>query len=219
MYCLQSNMQTLLKKCHRVFKGHFKINCAFKETPSRHSLQTKVKDALASVTSVSITLDIWTSRDMRSYLGITAHFIRTFKLESVMLACNRFSGKHTAEHILENYQEILANFDLSSSKISSVITDSASNMIRAFVTLPGLDSQSANDNDELLPIVDTDAKLLDLLPHQHYPCFNHILQLIVKDGLKQAASMTKVLAKVSRLVSHIRHSTHATELLQNEVKL
>ena len=67
-----------------------------------------------------------------------------------MVACNRFSGKHTAENILENYyQKILANFDLTSNKITSVIIDSARNMIRAFVKVSGLESQSPNDNDEL----------------------------------------------------------------------
>ena len=88
-------------------------------------------------------------------------------------------------------------------------------MIHAFVTLPGLESQSPSDNDELLPIVNMDAKLSDILPHQYFPRFNHTLQLIVKDGLKQKASKSEVLAKVLRLLAHIRHSTHATEVVNH----
>ena len=68
-------------------------------------------------------------------------------------------------------------------------------------------------------IVDTDAKLFYLLPHQHFPCFNHTLQLIGKNGLKQAAYISEVLDKVSQIVSRIQYSTHATELLQDEAKL
>ena len=48
------------------------------------------------------------------------------------------------------YQESLGSFDLSSIQISSMITDSASNMICAFVTMPGLDSQALRDNNEQL---------------------------------------------------------------------
>ena len=33
--------------------------------------------------------------------------------------------------------------------------------------------------------------------NQHVPCFAHVLQLVIKDGFKQAASINKVLNKAS----------------------
>ena len=43
-------------------------------------------------------MDIWSNRQMRSYIGLTAHFIRNWKLESIMLSCHRFKGRHTGEN-------------------------------------------------------------------------------------------------------------------------
>ena len=78
-----------------------------------------------------------------------------------------------------------------------------------------LTTDTGQDPNEPL---DTDGDLLENIP-RHYPCFTHTLQLVVKDGLQQAGAISKVLAKVRRLVSHIRHSTHASELLEGEVRL
>ena len=39
------------------------------------ALQTDVKQRLRDAQSVCLTLDIWSSRQMRSYLGVTAHYI------------------------------------------------------------------------------------------------------------------------------------------------
>ena len=53
----------------------------------------------------------------------------------------------------------------------------------------------------------------------HFGCFCHKLQLIVKDALKDAGSINKVIAKLARLVKYVRHSTIASELLEEDYKL
>ncbi|KAI6652418.1 Zinc finger BED domain-containing protein 4-like [Oopsacas minuta] len=85
---------------------------------------------LNAVDAICLTLDLWSSRDMRSYVGITGHFIEDFKLKSVMLACRRFKGPHTAENILLNYQQVTCSFNIER-KITTIITDDAVNMIKA----------------------------------------------------------------------------------------
>ena len=47
--------------------------------------------------SVYLTVDMWSSRDMRSYIGITSHFVVDFVLESQMVTCKRLRGSHTAD--------------------------------------------------------------------------------------------------------------------------
>ncbi len=54
---------------------------------------------------------------------------------------------------------------------------------------------------------------------EHLPCFAHMLQLVIKDGFKQAGNITKVVSKCSTIVSHVKKSTHATELLESEKRL
>ena len=63
-----------------------------------------VKVRLKNVNELSLTMDIWSNRQMRSYCGITIHYIHDWKLESAMLACNRFKGRHTGENIFQEYE-------------------------------------------------------------------------------------------------------------------
>ena len=81
-------------------------------------------------------------------------------------------------------------------------------MVKAF-NLPGMDDL-ATDNDEeedddyLVEQLLSDD--LDYLHGQRSPCFAHTLQLVVKDELKEAKQMTKIIRKVSKIVSHCRKS-------------
>jgi hypothetical protein len=66
----------------------------------RHDLLlANIKETLHAVTNVSITMDLWTNRQMRAFSGITAHYITDWKLHSVVLGCIRFKGRHTAYKI------------------------------------------------------------------------------------------------------------------------
>ena len=77
------------------------------------NLKAQTIDHLKGVNTVNLTIDLWTNMQMRSYLGITAHYITAeWKLEQVMLACNRVRGRHTAENILMWYEEIISEFNI-----------------------------------------------------------------------------------------------------------
>jgi hypothetical protein len=90
--------------------------------------------------------------------------IDNWSMKSVMLACSRFRGSHTAENIAEEFQNTMDSFDISS-KVSFIITDSAANMMKAF-SLPGFekfrnehsegDEHSEDENDNLQPVEDED---------------------------------------------------------------
>ena len=94
-----------------------------------------LKVKLTSAKSVNLTIDLWSNRQMRGFLGITAHFITDWTLNSVMLACSRFRGHHTAENISEHVDDTVASFAISR-KLDHITTDNASNMVKAF-RLPG----------------------------------------------------------------------------------
>ena len=66
-------------------------------------VKTQTDKKFKMVNSVCVTLDIWSNRKMRSYIGITGHFILELSLESVMLACTRFKGKHSTDNIIQEY--------------------------------------------------------------------------------------------------------------------
>ena len=170
-----------------------------------------------------LTIDLWSNRQMKGFLGITAHYITDWTLHSAMLACTRFRGSHTAENISHQVDEVLTVYNIIP-KVTNIITDNAANMIKAF-TLPGYEvacddgddtnSDDADDDDLVQGHSITD----DIHTAERIPCFAHTLQLVIRDGLKQAGPINKVLAKASAIVSHARRSTHCTDILEGERRL
>ena len=185
-------------------------------------MKENIVQRLQKASSVCVTVDLWSNRQLRSYIGITAHFINEseWSLESIMLACARFKGSHTAEAINEKFQKEAITFGILS-KISFIVTDSAANMIKAF-SLPCFEPElpeesSDSDDDEMVDDCDSDTS--ELLYHeidetcQHVRCFAHMLQLVIKE---QVGTIGKVLSKASAIVSHVRKSIHAAEVLESE---
>ena len=53
-------------------------------------VKDKVLGKLSKTQIIHLTIDLWSNHQMRSYLGITGHYIsEEWDLESVMLRCNR----------------------------------------------------------------------------------------------------------------------------------
>ena len=189
-------------------------------------LKNKVVGLLNELQHINVTIDIWSSRQMRSFFGMTGHFITTgWKMQSIMLSCDRISGSHTGEKILQCYDEVVAEFGLSS-KVEHIVTDSAANMRKAFISLPGFcqydDEESEDESDD----EGTDSAYTVQNVHddvftsfQHNPCFAHTLQLVVKDGFKNQTQINGIISKCSKVVSSVRRSTIATDILQGEKKL
>ena len=83
------------------------------------------------------------------------------------------------------------------------------------------DESCADEDDDDIDDLDIPREDLDLevdIP-THHPCLSHTLQLIVKDGLNKADQINRVLAKISKLVNHVRHSTMASELFEQDIRL
>ena len=173
-------------------------------------LKAKVKEHLKNVLVVNLTIDLWSNRQLRSYLGITAHYITTeWRLEHIVLACNRVRGRHTAENIHCWFEEVISGFDISE-KVKHTITDSASNVKKAFttVTFPGYeedndedgDLSDEEDEDDFEPV---SISSLGELSFEHHACFSHTLQLVIKDGMKKAGQIQSVIKRCSKLVSSV----------------
>ena len=71
------------------------------------------------------------------------------------------------------------------------------------------DSSNSSDSDDN---EDEDDDELEI--PQRVACFAHTLQLCVKDGLKASSTISAVLRKAGRVVSHCRKSTLATEKVE-----
>jgi hypothetical protein len=118
----------------------------------------KVKTELAGVYAVSLTMDGWTSRAGRHYMGYTAHYLtEDFELRSLVLGVKLSRGSQTAERIRDGLLGVLQEFEIPLFKVSAVVTDGGGNMVKA-VKLAGL---------------------------QRVGCAAHRLQLAIRAGLEQ----------------------------------
>jgi hypothetical protein len=78
-----------------------------------------------------------------------------------MLACKRFKGRHTAENIRHEYEEMVSSYEIGH-KITTIVTDNASNMIKDFnFSLPGYveDVYQTSPDDDVSD--DTDLEPVD----------------------------------------------------------
>ena len=123
----------------------------------------------------------------------------------------------------------MSEFEVAS-KLSLVFTDSVENMVKAF-SIPDFvkgreEASISEDSDDinkesLHDDIDFELKTTefhDVLSDicDHIPCFTHTLQLVIKYGFKEAGNINKVLAKASSIVSHVKISTVAAEVLESE---
>lgn len=110
------------------------------------------KHILQSVKYVSITIDIWSDLQMRSYLGATLHYIDDFKLKSFTIGVMVLSEPHSASYISSELENFLKNWGIPKEKVVAVVTDNGANVVKA--------------------VHDTFTK------NKHVPCFAHTLNLV-----------------------------------------
>ena len=98
------NLQSLSIVESKAFSKILAIAEPHYQMPSRKYLSNILlsnhHDKICRLSQICLTMVIWSNRQMRSFLGVTAHFINNFNLEGVMLACCCFCGLHTGNKSL-----------------------------------------------------------------------------------------------------------------------
>lgn len=68
---------------------------------------------MATVKSVCLTTDCWSSAAQDSFIAVTAHFIDDeFKFESVLLECSLIEGSHTSVALASEIKRITDRFEV-----------------------------------------------------------------------------------------------------------
>jgi len=170
---------------------------------------------------ISISVDCWSSPAMKSFIGITCHFINSdWKLISTLLDIRGFGGDHSGENISACVLESLDDFRIAH-KLLAVVTDNASNNDTFLRTLA----------DELHKRgIDFDCE------NHRVRCIDHILNLAAQSFLKKLRSRPptdeqiettnpnnvdsscSVIPKLRRLVCTFRSSPQRKALLARHVK-
>jgi hypothetical protein len=103
---------------------------------SKDKLKSEL-DSLADdgirIGTVHTTVDLWSTRTMESVIGVRFHYFnKHFQLRVKTAAYRQLSGRHTGANIVEAFEDIIHEYGVPSSELGYQVTDSASNMIKAF---------------------------------------------------------------------------------------
>ena len=116
-----------------------------------------LRQKLAAADSVSLTLDMWSDRRMRSFMGATVHFLSpTMKVEGYLLGMEYLTGRHKGEHIANSCISLVDELDIRS-KISYIVTDNAANMVKAFKSMSKLFVDDDDVDQGLESVADDDT--------------------------------------------------------------
>lgn len=141
-----------------------------------------ISNLLEPVTSVHLTLDLWTAWSNYGYLGITCSFLdQKYNLNEITLTISHIRYPHNAENIRDAIEEILDEWNLRS-KVFSITTDNGSNIKKCVKEMVGV---------------------------KWHPCAAHTLQLVIGKGLMP---VKKLILRVKRLINFFSRPKQAERL-------
>ncbi|CAH2108873.1 unnamed protein product [Euphydryas editha] len=149
--------------------------------------KTLVIQKLRLVKNVSLTIDEWKDLQLRSFLGVTVHFIENFEMKSINIACEPLHDNHTGEYLSEMINKICDVWGLSHDKIVSITTDNGSNIVKAIKITFGRS--------------------------KHIRCLAHTLNLVV-DNSVNIPEIKLFLDKVRKIVTWFHQSAVGAEELR-----
>lgn len=152
-------------------------------------LSMVIKSKLSAVDTLTLTSDVWTDTlNIRSYLGMTAHFISEAKLQSVMLGVTPLEERHTADYLSEWLLNTCTQWRIATEKVVAVVTDNGANILKA--------------------VTDSFGK------HKHLACFAHTLNLVASKVIDEEPMVHALCEKVKALVTFFKQSVAAADELR-----
>ncbi|CAF1498789.1 unnamed protein product [Adineta ricciae] len=92
-------------------------------------------EELKSVDTLSVTTDLWSDRQLNSYLCLTGHYLNSqSKLDAQVLSFSTFAERHTSEAISRTIKTELKRLQVYE-KVHTITCDGASNVRKSFQTL------------------------------------------------------------------------------------
>ena len=138
--------------------------------------------------NISYTTDIWTCKHTNhSYISLSAHWVSDTvpAMQSFVLHSSLFSGSHTGPAIASKVEAMLETWNIPLTNCHMVVTDNGANMVNG----------------------------IELVDIPRGPCFLHTLQLAIQDGILSQRSVSDMIARSKRVVTHFNHSALACDRL------
>jgi hypothetical protein len=142
---------------------------------------------MAGVSSVSLTSDIWSGNAKEDYITVVAHYVTAdWEMRKTVIGFKLMEANHSGVNISDKIIDVLRDWGLQDKVVSLSLDNASSNTTAMTILTPLLDGYLGFDVDPLDP-----NKKHYFVVHQRCAC--HILNLIVKSGLKRIAPCIEVL--------------------------
>lgn len=171
-------------------------------TEEADTIRSKIKDILATVDTLSLSMDEWTSLSNNRYLGITCSTfysgdMLTFSIEHIPLVIDEDAPENLgikAGDVGSLVQDTIIEYDIDE-KITNVVTDNASLMKAG------------------LQFINNQRRLQDAGPYLWTPCVCHTLNLIVAAFLEE---ISPFILQIKNLQKKLGKSANFTQFLINK---
>jgi hypothetical protein len=133
--------------------------------------QADVKQLLEQASCVYLTSDIWSGLAKEDYLSVVFHFVTDdWELEKLIVGMRLIDCSHSGVNIVERILQVISEYNMNSKVFSITFDNASANAFAMTELIP-----------HLVPYVTSSAIASSLL---HQRCACHIINLIVKSGLK-----------------------------------
>jgi len=142
---------------------------------------------LSAASSVALTSDIWCGNTKEDYISVVAHYVNAdWELQKKVIGLRLIEVSHSGENIASRIAAVVEEYGLID-KIFSVTLDNASFNARAMNTLTLMFAGYLGPDPS--PVPDNPGNRNHSLVHQRCAC--HVINLIVKSGLKRLKPYTE----------------------------
>ena len=146
-----------------------------------------MKSVLPAAFSVSLTSNIWSGNAKEDYISVVAHYVNAdWELQKKVIGLRLIEVSHSGENIASRIAAVVEEYGLID-KIFSVTLDNASFNARAMNTLTLMFAGYLGPDPS--PVPDNPGNRNHSLVHQRCAC--HVINLIVKSGLKRLKPYTE----------------------------
>lgn len=151
-----------MKDCHLKYRPISTKRLKHDVIPSlSKTVLARIHETLNATDYVTLTVDIWSDRRCRAFLGVTCHFIdEKMYPQAYLIDFIRFKSSHSSENIQQMTEETLKRFNLTK-KVFRIITDNASSMMKAYkfgLSLEDENLSEAQDDEQHQFISDVEGK-------------------------------------------------------------
>lgn len=141
MYMVATDNQPLSIVENTGFKRFCKCAIPLYKLPSRRTftrmmdnkydvLCEAMRNVLSNVDRCTLTADVWTdTANVKSYLGMTAHYVECTSMKSVALTVLPLDDSHTADYLAQQMNVVCQKWNIDNSKVGTHYYTSVNNKL------------------------------------------------------------------------------------------